>query len=64
MANQYPQLETERLLLNVPTVTDIPQIVEYVSDYQIAGNTTNIPYPFHEKDAVYRLPRTEYDALS
>lgn len=49
----YPILETDRLILRLPAVRDIPQIVEYARDPAISKNTLNIPGDYQEKDAVF-----------
>lgn len=51
----FPQLKTERLLLNQLEAADIPLIVRYASNPKIAEYTLNIPHPYREADAVYWL---------
>lgn len=48
----FPTLETERLLLNELQAGDIPRIVQYASNPQISQFTLNIPHPYSEKDAI------------
>lgn len=50
-----PQLETKRLILGEVFATDIPQIIEYAGNNNIAKNTLNIPHPYEEKDALFWL---------
>ena len=45
-------LETERLILRMPTMGDVPRIHEYCSDYDIARNTLTMPYPYPESAAI------------
>lgn len=52
MARQLPTLETARLRLRELKAEDIPAIVEYAGNNNIAKTTTNIPHPYEEKDAV------------
>ncbi|MCB9280477.1 MAG: GNAT family N-acetyltransferase [Lewinellaceae bacterium] len=49
----YPTLETERLVLRAPAVRDIPEIVRYAGNPEIAKTTLNIPNPYREMDAVF-----------
>ncbi len=50
-----PALETDRLILTAPQAADIPIIVAYAGNKNIADNTLNIPHPYAEKEAVYWL---------
>ncbi|WP_340064770.1 GNAT family N-acetyltransferase [Ascidiimonas aurantiaca] len=52
---KFPEIETQRLLLNELQFTDIPDIVTYASNKKIADFTLNIPHPYEEKDAVFWL---------
>jgi len=51
----FPKIETLRLVLSELKAKDIPRIVQYASNETISANTLNIPYPYHEKDAIYWL---------
>jgi ribosomal-protein-alanine N-acetyltransferase len=51
----FPELKTERLLLNQLKAKDIPLIVRYASNPKISEYTLNIPHPYHEEDAIYWL---------
>ncbi len=55
----FPQLETERLILNAIGPTDIPQIVDYLQDKVYSDFTSNIPYPYRKEDAEYWLKLAE-----
>jgi len=55
----FPQLETERLILNAIDPTDIPQIVDYLQDKVYSDFTSNIPYPYRKEDAEYWLKLAE-----
>lgn len=50
---KFPQLETDRLILGQLEWTDIPKIVKYAGNKEIADKTLNIPHPYHEKDAIF-----------
>ena len=52
MAKPY-SLSTERLNLSLPAAKDIPQIVDYARDPDIAENLSFFPYPYVEGDAIY-----------
>lgn len=50
-----PELSTERLNLSALTAVDIPLIVWYANNHEVAKYTANIPHPYAEKDAVFWL---------
>lgn len=50
---KFPELETERLILNKITFKDIPKIIEFAGNIKIAETTLNIPHPYDEKDAIF-----------
>ena len=50
---EYPQIETDRLILGKLSASDIPKIVEYAGNIKIAQNTLNMPHPYEEKDAIF-----------
>ncbi len=47
-----PVLETERLILSAPVAADIPSILKYGGNPNIAATTLNIPHPYYERDAI------------
>jgi [ribosomal protein S5]-alanine N-acetyltransferase len=51
----FPELHTQRLLLRRITVEDIPALVKYASNRRISDNIINIPYPYEEPQAVFRI---------
>ncbi|RKE46893.1 GNAT family N-acetyltransferase [Sphingobacterium detergens] len=53
--NDFPRLETDRLILDKITVEDIPQIVLYLQDKIFSDYTSNIPYPYRKEDAEFWL---------
>ena len=50
-----PTLTTERLLLSPLRAADIPLIIAYAGNPNIARYTQYIPYPYQEADAIYWL---------
>lgn len=50
---QFPRIETERLVLAELRRSDIPLIVKYAANKNISDNTLNLPFPYTEKDAVF-----------
>lgn len=50
---QFPTIETARLILSELHAADIPQIVACAANKNIASNTLNLPDPYSEKDAIY-----------
>ncbi|GAB3176867.1 GNAT family N-acetyltransferase [Telluribacter humicola] len=50
---QFPTIETERLMLTELRADDIPSIVKYAANERITAYTLNIPSPYTEKDAIY-----------
>ncbi|RXK82795.1 GNAT family N-acetyltransferase [Filimonas effusa] len=51
----FPQLETERLLLNELQETDLQNLVQYANNKKVSEYTLNLPYPYKEEDALYWL---------
>ncbi len=51
----FPQLYTNRLTLRKIRVEDIPSLVKYANNKKISSNIFNIPYPYGEPDAVFRI---------
>jgi RimJ/RimL family protein N-acetyltransferase len=45
-------LETERLLLRPPVLSDAPAIAAAINDHRIAATALNIPYPYSTQDGV------------
>ncbi|GAB0154994.1 GNAT family N-acetyltransferase [Chryseobacterium sp. Alg-005] len=52
---KLPDIETERLILSQLKEEDIPFIVEYLQERDFSELTSNIPYPYTEKDAEFWL---------
>lgn len=55
----FPTLRTERLVLSQLQEEDIPLIVTYAGDEQVAAYTLNIPHPYEKEDAVFWLGMAE-----
>ena len=51
----FPELNSKRLTLRKISVEDIPALVKYANNKKIADRILNIPYPFGEPDAVFRI---------
>ena len=51
----FPELSTNRLKLRKITVDDIPSLVKYTNNKKIAGRVLNIPNPYQEANAVFRI---------
>ncbi|GEN66607.1 GNAT family N-acetyltransferase [Chryseobacterium rhizosphaerae] len=49
--NEFPIIETERLILSQLEEKDIPFITEYLQHRIYSDLTSNIPYPYTENDA-------------
>ncbi|MCO6488026.1 MAG: GNAT family N-acetyltransferase [Phaeodactylibacter sp.] len=52
---QFPELNTDRLKLRKLVPEDIPALVRYADNRKISDNIINIPYPYREPDAVFRI---------
>lgn len=53
----FPELSTTRLLLRAMTEADIPALVKYANNPKIAERVLNIPYPYREYDAIFRMSK-------
>lgn len=51
----FPELITTRLKLRKLQPEDVPSLVKYANNKNISDNILNIPYPYREPDAVFRL---------
>lgn len=58
------QLETNRLLLNQPTVKDISQLLEIMKNPIYSKHTTNIPYPYTEDSGLFWIDLAEQGLAS
>lgn len=53
--NTFPEIDTDRLRLRKLSYKDIPTIIEYAGNKNVADNTLNIPHPYTEEDALFWL---------
>lgn len=53
--NIFPELHTTRLKLRKIQTEDIPSLVKYANNKKIADHVLNIPHPYQEPDAVFRI---------
>jgi RimJ/RimL family protein N-acetyltransferase len=53
--NEFPKIETNRLLLRKIVLSDITSLLKYVNNKAISNNILNIPYPYSEEDAIFRM---------
>lgn len=51
----FPELNTKRLKLRKIQIEDIPSLVKYANNKKISDHVLNIPYPYQEPDAVFRI---------
>lgn len=51
----FPTLHTEKLKLRRIEISDIPSLVKYCNNKAISDNIFNIPYPYTEEDAIFRM---------
>ncbi len=51
--NNFPELVSKRLRLGKIRVKDIPRIVNCANNRAVSDHTLNLPYPYHEDDAVF-----------
>jgi len=51
----FPELQTNRLQLRKIQIEDVPSLVKYANNKKISDHILNIPYPYQEPDAVFRI---------
>lgn len=51
----FPELYTDRLKLRKIHIEDIPSLVKYANNRRISDHILNMPYPYQEPDAVFRI---------
>lgn len=47
----FPRIETDRLILSELQEDDLPSVVEYLQDEEFSKYTSNIPFPYRKEDA-------------
>jgi ribosomal-protein-alanine N-acetyltransferase len=50
-----PVIMTDRLLLRKLEYEDLPALIKYADNQKVADKIVNIPHPFREPDAAFRL---------
>ena len=53
MKQKFPEIETERLILNQPLASDLESIAEILNRPVYSENTINIPFPYSADDAQF-----------
>ena len=56
---KFPELRTERLILNQPKNSDLKKITEILNSEVYSKNTVNIPSPYTDKSAEFWLRLSE-----
>ena len=51
----FPTLYTERLKLRKMEIEDVPSLVQYANNKKVSDYILNIPYPYREPDAAFRM---------
>jgi len=51
----FPQLFTDRLHLRKIHIDDIQSLVKYANNRKVSDHILNIPHPYQEPDAVFRI---------
>ena len=51
----FPEINTDRLLLRKIRYKDISSLIKYCNNKKISDQIINIPYPYGEADAIYRM---------
>jgi RimJ/RimL family protein N-acetyltransferase len=53
--NSFPEIITKRLRLRRIRLEDVPSLLKHVNNEKIADQVLNIPFPYREEDAIFRL---------
>ncbi len=51
----FPEVSTQRLKLRKIQIEDVPSLVKYANNKKISDHIINIPFPYQEPDAVFRI---------
>jgi [ribosomal protein S5]-alanine N-acetyltransferase len=51
----FPELYTQRLILRKLQIEDINSLVKYANNKKISASILNMPHPYQEPDAVFRM---------
>jgi ribosomal-protein-alanine N-acetyltransferase len=55
IVDSLPEQVTDRLRLRQLALSDLPSLLKYAHNPKIADQILNIPFPYKEEDAIYRL---------
>src|SRR3989339_30610 len=55
------KLETKRLILRTPKMSDWKDILEGIGDIDVSRNLSNVPHPYKKKDAIWWLNKQKKD---
>jgi len=55
----FPKIETERLILSELKESDLPLVIKYMQDKEYSDFTSTIPYPYGEEEAEFWLKITK-----
>ena len=55
------RIETNRLILRIPKVSDWKDIVEGVGDIEVSKTLSGVPYPYKKKDAIWWINKKNKD---
>ncbi len=53
--DRFPTLYSARLILRKIQIEDVPSLVKYANNKTISDHIVNIPYPYREPDAAFRI---------
>jgi Acetyltransferases, including N-acetylases of ribosomal proteins len=59
MLAKFPKLSTKRLILRSPNLSDVSNIIKHANNPKISDATATLPFPYHEKDAVFWIETSE-----
>ena len=54
---EFPTLYSKNIILRKIDVNDIPNLIKYANSKSVSDNIVNMPYPYREPDAVFRISR-------
>ncbi|WP_294276605.1 GNAT family N-acetyltransferase [uncultured Chryseobacterium sp.] len=58
MMQNFPRIETDRLILSELQEDDLPSVVDYLQHEEFSKYTSNIPFPYRKEDAEFWLKLT------
>jgi ribosomal-protein-alanine N-acetyltransferase len=54
-SDNFPELVTDTLRLRKIRISDVPSLLKHCHNKKISEQIINIPYPYREEDAVFRI---------